>query len=79
MDIIYHSILFIEPGWQASLYIPFMSGVKTVSSNHLENTEMSSFVLGENKYKNMEGERKPVLQLFDSDFQVTFGAIKSCF
>lgn len=56
-----------------------MSGIKTVSSNHLGNAEMSIFVLGENKHKNTEGERKPVLQLFDSDFQVIFGAIKSCF
>lgn len=58
-----------------SLYLPFTSAIKMVSSNWFGNAKTLSSVLADSRHKTIEG--KPVIQLFDSDFQVTFGAIKS--
>lgn len=50
-----------------------------VNSKQFGNFKIPSFVLTENRHENIEEERKSMVELFDSDFQVSYGATKSQF
>lgn len=61
------------------MYLPVISSIKKANSKQFGNIKIPSFVLTANRHESIEGEGKPEVELFDSDFQVSYGATKSHF